>query len=123
MIGLSEIGKGLIKVGQGFVALADKLVDFGRDILAFAKKVVEVGQRIGNDILAWVGENLFKIDLLKLSGSLDSDFNACVGLEVECVIFGIEIDYKGMKLFFVTEPLNIAISKFWVATPSPKVES
>ena len=95
LIGLAEIGKGLIDVGKGFVTMAEKLVGFGKDILSFVQKVVEVGSKILSEVLDWLADNLFKIDLLELRGKLTPDFNACVGITVKCVIVGVRIDYSG----------------------------
>ena len=75
--------------------MAGKLLDFGKDVLEFAKKAVAIGKSIAEAVTDWLGENLFKIDILELSGSLDADFNACVGLKVKCAILGIKIDYDG----------------------------
>ena len=97
MLGLTEIGKGLIKVGKGFVKLADGLLEFGKDVLKFAEDVVDVGLKIAKDIVTAVGK-IFQLNLLELRGKLDPDFNACVGITVDCVIVGIDIYYKGNEI-------------------------
>eukprot|EP00794_Sanderia_malayensis_P016803 gene16803-18499_t len=95
MIGLTEIGKGLIDVGKGFVSMASKLVDFGNDVLDFAISAVKLGKQIADAVTDWLAENLFEIRLLELNGKLDNEFNACVGLKVDCTILGLKIDYEG----------------------------
>ena len=99
MIGLAEIGKGLISVGQGFVTLADGLLEFGKDVLKLAKDIVDIGLKIGQKLMDAVGE-LFKLELLELRGKLDADFNACLGITLDCIIFGIPIHYKGNELYY-----------------------
>ncbi|XP_065070683.1 uncharacterized protein LOC135695499 [Rhopilema esculentum] len=95
LIGLSEVGKGLIDVGKGFVTMAKHLVGFAIDILKFVQDVVKVGIEISKNIMNWVGDNLFKVELLELRGKLTSDFNACVGITCKFVIFGLKADYTG----------------------------
>ena len=94
-MGFADIAKGLISVGEGFVSLAEKVVDFAADFLRFVHDIVAAGSKVLEEVLDWAAENLFKIDLLELNGKLDSDFNACVGLKVKCVIVGLRINFDG----------------------------
>ena len=75
--------------------MAENLVGFANDVLKFVQDVVEVGIEISKKVMNWVGDNLFKIDMLELRGKLTSDFNACVGITCKFVIFGLKADYKG----------------------------
>ena len=97
-MGFADIAKGLISVGEGFVSLAEKVVDFAADFLRFVHDIVAAGSKVLGEVLDWAAENLFKIDLLELNGKLDSDFNACVGLKVKCVIVGLRINFDGKSL-------------------------
>ena len=94
-MGFADVAKGLISVGEGFVSLAEKVVDFAADFLHFVQDIVAAGSKVLGEILDWAADNLFKLDLLELNGKLDSDFNACVGLKIKCVIVGLKIDYAG----------------------------
>ena len=94
-MGFADIAQGLTKVAEGFVTLAEKVVQFAGDFLRFVRRIVAVGSRVLGDIADWAAENLFRLDLLELNGRLDSDFNACVRLKVQCVIVGMNIDYDG----------------------------
>lgn len=94
-MGFADVAKGLISVGEGFVSLAERVVDFAADFLNFVQKVVAAGSKVLQTVLNWAADNLFKINLLELNGKLDSDFNACVGVKVDCVILGLVINYQG----------------------------
>lgn len=95
LMGFADVAKGLISVGEGFVALAEKVVDFANDFLSFVNNIVQAGLSVFQQMAEWASKNLFKIDLLELRGSLDDDFNACVGITAKCVILGLKIDYEG----------------------------
>ena len=75
--------------------MAKHLVGFANDILKFVQDVVKVGIEISKNIMNWVGDNLFKVELLELRGKLTGDFNACVGITCKFVIFGLKADYTG----------------------------
>ena len=83
-------------MGRGFVQLADGLLEFGKDVLKFAEDIVEVGLTIAKEIVTAAGK-IFKLNLLELRGNLDPDFNACVGITLDCMIVGVKIYYKGNK--------------------------
>ena len=101
-MGFADVAKGLISVGEGFVSLAEKVVDFAADFLEFVKGVVAAGSQILQDVADWASKNLFKLTLLELSGKFDSEFNACVGMKLKCVIVGLKIDYSGKLVFLST---------------------
>ena len=101
-MGFADVAKGLISVGEGFVILAEKVVDFAEDFLKFVKGVVAVGSQILQDVADWAAKNLFELKLLELSGKLDNEFNACVGMKLQCVIVGLNIDYSGKLVFLST---------------------
>ena len=94
-MGFADVAKGLISVGEGFVALAEKVVDFAADFLKFVQDVVAAGSKVLNTVLDWAADNLFKLNLLELNGKIDNDFNACVGLKIDCMILGLKIDWEG----------------------------
>ena len=97
-MGLSEIGKGLIDVGNGFVLLAKKLVEFAQNFLTSVRAIVAVGSQILNAGINWLGENLFKIDELKIWANINNDFNACAGIKLKCVILNFDVDYEGISI-------------------------
>ena len=94
-MGFADVAKGLISVGEGFVSLAEKVVDFAADFLHFVQDIVAAGAQVLAQILDWAADNLFKLDLLELNGKLDSEFNACIGLKIKCIIVGLRIDHSG----------------------------
>ena len=95
LMGFADVAKGLISVGEGFVALAEKVVDFAADFLKFVQDVVAAGSKVLSTVLDWAADNLFKLNLLELNGKFDNDFNACVGLKIDCMILGLKIDWQG----------------------------
>ena len=80
------------------VSLAKTVVSYGADFLHFVHGVVDVGSTIKQDVAGWLGDNLFKLELLELNGRFDRDSNACVGLKVNCVIIGLPIKVNGTSL-------------------------
>ena len=79
--------------------LADGLLEFGKDVLRFARDIVDIGLKIGQKLADAIGD-LFKLKKLELRGNLDADFNACVGITLDCIILGIPIYYKGNEFFY-----------------------
>ena len=94
-MGFADMAKGLISVGEGFVSLAERVVDYAADFLHFVQDIVAAGAKILADIADWAADNLFKLELLELNGKLDNDFNACVGMKLKCVIVGFRINFDG----------------------------
>ena len=98
-MGFADVAKGLISVGEGFVTMAEKVVDFAANFLTFVQGIVAAGAEVAAQILDWAAENLFKLKLLELNGKFDSDFNACVGLKIYCMILGLDINWEGESYF------------------------
>ena len=89
MIGLTHIADGLLDLGKGVLSLADGCLNLANSVLDFVKKATAIGLKI----LADMAKKLFRLNKLEVYGKLDSSFNACVGLYVDCVILGAAIKF------------------------------
>ena len=94
-MGFADIAKGLVNVAVGVVSFAETVVDSAAGFLQFVRTIVAAGSKVLEEVVNWAADNLFKLELLELNGKLDNKFNACVGLKVQCVIVGFNIDYDG----------------------------
>jgi len=95
MMGLSDIGKVFIEQSELFMKGYEALVKLAQGIMNLATKVVARGLAIAAKITKTVLTNYIKINTLELSGEINPRSKSCANVDIDMELFTKKIIYKG----------------------------
>ncbi|XP_057295989.1 uncharacterized protein LOC130624945 [Hydractinia symbiolongicarpus] len=93
-LALGDVAKGLADMASGILSAARSVLSFAQDVKNFVGTAVQ-GALKGLKWLVEKAANIFWLNKLQLKASLDQDFNACVGYDIDCKLFGFVVKSKG----------------------------
>jgi len=115
--GLGEVGIALGDMAKGILTAAAGLLEFGKTVLEWVKAAVNGIL----DAVIWLAKNaskIFNLRKLKLWAQLTNTFDACLGYEIDCTIFGFDLKSDGS----VCLNINFLKEMIYGVTETPDVK-
>lgn len=98
MLGLSELGKQLLKSAETVKAAFKFVLDIADGLNKLVGAAVAAGMKLAAEAVKYVGSKV-QINHFCIGGELSKGFKACANLDVDAELFGKKIAFKGEKCF------------------------